>query len=121
VNPHAVEVLAAHGIEWRGRTPRGVAEIAAERFDLVITVCDDARDACPYFPGAAAQVHWGLPDPADETEPAAARRAFAATYDALEARVEALLALPLEALGPEAIAERARAIHDEHGDRAPRA
>jgi len=113
VNPHAVEVLAAHGIEWRGRSPRGIDDFAGERFDIVITVCDDARDACPYFPGAGAQVHWGLPDPAAETEPEAARRAFAATYDALEARIGRLLALPLETLAPEAIAERARAIHLE--------
>jgi arsenate reductase len=115
VNPYAVEVLAAHGIEWRGRPPRGIADLAGERFDLVITVCDDARDACPYFPGAGAQVHWGLPDPAAERGPEEARRAFAATYDSLESRVERLLALPLETLTPAAIAERARAIHAERG------
>jgi arsenate reductase len=115
VNRYAVEILAAHGIEWQGRTPRGIGDLAGERFDLVITVCDDARDACPYFPGARAQVHWGLPDPALESDPEAARRAFAATYAALDERVERLLALPLETLAPEAIAERARAIHDEAG------
>ena len=111
VNPHAVAVLAAHGIEWREHVPRGIADLAGERFDLVITVCDDARDACPYFPGAGAQVHWGLPDPALEREPEAARRAFAATYDALESRVARLLALPLETMSPASVAERADAIH----------
>jgi arsenate reductase len=112
VNPYAVEVLAAHDIAWEGHTPKSIDDVAGERFDLVVTVCDNARDACPYFPGAGAQVHWGLPDPADETEPAAARRAFAATYDALESRVGALLALPLEAMDADTLRSRAQAIHD---------
>ena len=111
VNPYAVEVLAAHGVEWREHPPRGIGDLAGERFDLVITVCDDARDACPYFPGAGAQVHWGLPDPALESEPEAARRAFAATYTALVCRVERLLDLPLETMSPAAVAERSEAIH----------
>jgi protein-tyrosine-phosphatase len=96
VHPGTVEVLRDHGIAWEGRTPRSIDEVAGQRFDLVITVCDDARDACPHFPGAIAQVHWGLPDPAQEVEPQASRRAFRETYDSLAARVDALLALPLE-------------------------
>ena len=112
VNPHAVEVLRAHGIPWEGRTPKSIDDVAGEPFDLVVTVCDNARDACPFFPGAAAQVHWGLPDPAEETEPDAARRAFAATYEALRARVDALLALPLETLAPPELARRAQEIHE---------
>ncbi|GLC28319.1 arsenate reductase ArsC [Roseisolibacter agri] len=111
VNPYAVEVLAAHGITWEGRTPQHVDAFAGERFDLVVTVCDDARDACPYFPNARAQVHWGLPDPADASTPDDARRAFAATYEALAARVDALLALPLETLDADALRERAQAVH----------
>ena len=111
VNPYAVEALRTHGIAWDGRTPKSIDDVAGQPFDLVITVCDNAREACPYFPGAAAQVHWGLPDPADETEPDAARAAFAATYDALAARVDALLALPLEHLDPGSLRDRAQAIH----------
>lgn len=112
VNPHAVEVLREHGISWEGRMPKGIDDVAGERFDLVITVCDNARDACPFFPGAGARVHWGLPDPADEVAPDAARRAFRATYEALAARVDALLALPLERLDPAALRERAEAVHE---------
>ncbi|MCA0374897.1 MAG: arsenate reductase ArsC [Gemmatimonadetes bacterium] len=111
VNPYAIEVLAAHGIAWNGKVPQSIDDVAGERFDLVITVCDNARDACPFFPGAVAQVHWGLPDPADAETPEAARAAFAATWDALSARVDALLALPLEQLAPEALTARAEAIH----------
>ena len=115
VNPYALEVLGAHGIAWGGRTPLHVDAVAGEAWDLVITVCDHARDACPFLPGAAAQVHWGLPDPADEAMPDAARRAFAATYDALATRVDALLALPLETLDTDALRTRAQAVHAQAG------
>ncbi|MBY0491182.1 MAG: arsenate reductase ArsC [Gemmatimonadaceae bacterium] len=111
VNPFAVETLAAHGIAWEGRVPQSIEALGNAPFDLVITVCDNARDACPFYAGGTVQVHWGLPDPADHEEPAAARAAFAATYAALDARVQALLALPLEQLAPAALAAAATAIH----------
>jgi protein-tyrosine-phosphatase len=112
VNPYAVEVLATHGIAWDGHVPRHVDDVASQHFDLVVTVCDNARDACPIFPDATVTVHWGLPDPADETEPAAARRAFARTYDALAWRIDRLLELSLESLTPEALRAAASAIHE---------
>lgn len=111
VNPYAVEVLAAEGIAWEGHVPKTIDDVAGQRFDLVVTVCDNARDACPFFPGAKAQVHWGLPDPADEATPEAARRAFRETFSALSARVDALLALPLESLDPSALIDAAGRIH----------
>ena len=112
MNPYAVEVLRAHGLAWEGHTPKSIDDVAQRHFDLVITVCDNARDACPFFPGAHAQVHWGLPDPADATDPAEARTRFADTYDALLARVRALLALPLETLQPAELGRRAQAVHE---------
>lgn len=114
VNPYAIDVLAAHGIAWAGRVPKSIDDVASHHFDLVITVCDNARDACPYFPGAKAQVHWALPDPADMADPAAAREAFNSTFDALKVRVDALLALPLEQLSTEALADAATRIHSTH-------
>ena len=113
VSPYAVEVLREHGVAWEAHAPRSIDDVAGERFDLVITVCDNARDACPFFPGAAAQVHWGLPDPAEALGGDAARRAFAETYDALAARVDALLAMTLEQMEPATRRERAQAVHDE--------
>ncbi|MDQ6612434.1 MAG: arsenate reductase ArsC, partial [Gemmatimonadota bacterium] len=95
VNPLAVEVLAEHDIDWRDRRPQSIGDVADDSFNLVITVCDNARDACPYLPGAAVQVHWPLPDPAVATGALAAREAFTDTYQALSARIDALLALPL--------------------------
>ncbi len=110
VNPYAVETLRAHGIVWDGRTPQHIEAVEGAQHDLVITVCDNARDACPILPGAAT-VHWGLPDPADETTPDNARRAFAETIDALARRVDALLALPLESYDAATLASEARRIH----------
>ena len=115
VNPYAIEVLREHGITWEGHEPATIDSLAGQHFDLVITVCDSARDACPFFPGARTQVHWGLPDPAEYTEPDAARRAFAETYDVLEGRIESLLALPLESMTPADLATRVAAIGDDSG------
>lgn len=111
VNPYAVETLAAHGIEWNDRVPKRLDEVEGVAYDLVITVCDNAAEACPFFPGAAAQVHWGLPDPADETDREAALRAFEQTYQALDARITRLLALPIEAMGAEELVRVAEKIH----------
>jgi protein-tyrosine-phosphatase len=112
VNEYAVVALQNHGIEWRGKVPKSIEHFAGESFDLVITVCDHARDACPFFAGAKAQVHWGLPDPAEHIAPATARAAFAGTYDALFARVNKLLRLELEQLSPLELTVAAQAIHD---------
>ena len=113
INPYAIDVLAAHGIDWHGRAPKSIDAQAGAAFDLVITVCDNARDACPFYPGAAVQVHWGLPDPADESEPERAQAAFATTYDALNTRIDALLALPIEAFSADELRQHAAAIHAE--------
>jgi arsenate reductase (thioredoxin) len=112
VNPYAIETLATHGIAWDGRAPTSIDDVAGRPFDLVITVCDHAREACPVFAGARAHVHWGLPDPADVIDPVAARRAFADTFLALEWRVDALLALPLESLDVAALRAGAQHVHD---------
>jgi protein-tyrosine-phosphatase len=117
VNPYAIEVLEEHGIVWSGRTPQSIDAVLDRRFDLVITVCDNARDACPVLPGAGPSVHWGLPDPADEQEPEHARRAFGETYAALAARVDALLALPLESFDLSTLREYAQAVHRPIDDR----
>lgn len=113
VNEYAVVALMTHGINWGRSEPKHVDKFAGQHFDLVITVCDNAREACPFFAGAAAQVHWGLPDPAEHIAPATARAAFAGTYGALVTRLNALLKLPLETMAPAQLKEAAQAIHDQ--------
>lgn len=51
------------GIDISGQRSKTADEFLASSFDAVVTVCDDARESCPVFPGAARQLHWSLPDP----------------------------------------------------------
>jgi arsenate reductase len=104
VNPLAVELLRRHGIEWGGRTPKSTDQVTGREWDLLITVCDHANESCPYLPGMKARVHWGLPDPHTAAD-------FEATWSALELRVSALLALPLESLASDELQHAAQQIH----------
>ena len=64
VHPMAIRVLEEAGLPTDGLRSKSVEEYLGQRFDYVITVCDDARDACPVFPGVHESLHWGYPDPA---------------------------------------------------------
>ena len=64
LHPLAVHAMAEIGIDISGQSSKSVDPFVGERFDFVITVCDQAREACPIFPGADRQIHWSLPDPA---------------------------------------------------------
>jgi len=71
VNPFAIEVLKERGASTDGLYPKLVNEFVKHRIDLVVTVCDNARQTCPHFPGAKRMEHWSLEDPA----------AFQGTYE----------------------------------------
>jgi arsenate reductase len=115
VNPLAVAVLREAGIEWQGRVPRSVEGLERERWDMVITVCDHARDACPVFPDARAAVHWGMEDPAAVSGAQEVQlEAFRYTYRVLQRRVQALLGLPLATMSDGELARDAQAIGDRH-------
>ena len=64
VNPLTVRVLAEVGIDITSARSKSVTEFLDQRFDYVITVCDQAREGCPVFPGAHQSLHWGFDDPA---------------------------------------------------------
>ena len=99
VNPFAVKVLAEAGIDWSGRSPKGLDGLDREPWDFVITVCDRAKEACPIFPGQPIMAHWGMPDPAEvEGEDETKLRAFRETLMVLNRRIDLLLALPMEKL-----------------------
>jgi arsenate reductase len=63
VNPRAVRAMAELGIDISGHRSKSMTEFEGQPFDLVITVCDSARDQCPMFPGAARMLHVGFEDP----------------------------------------------------------
>src|SRR5665213_3541304 len=64
VNPKAIQVMAEDGIDISGHTSNNVDEYAAIPFDYVITVCDNAKENCPFFPTNAQRFHKNFPDPA---------------------------------------------------------
>jgi arsenate reductase (thioredoxin) len=80
--------------------------------DLVVTVCASAHDeVCPYFPGEALKVHWGVDDPSRVAgELATQRAAYQRTQQILQRRIAALVALPVEALARDELAVRLHAI-----------
>ena len=67
VNPLTVRVLEEAGIDAAFARSTPVANYLGQPFDYVITVCDQAREACPVFPGASEALHWGYDDPAEAT------------------------------------------------------
>ena len=64
VRPQALRVMGELGIDISGQESKTLDRYLGEHFDYVITVCDDAKEACPFFPGAAQRLHWSLQDPA---------------------------------------------------------
>lgn len=114
VNPLTVDVLREFNIEWSGRVPKSIDAVIGEPWDLIITVCDRAREACPTFPGRPAIAHWGIPDPVALLGSEDGRRqAFRETVHYLSRRIDLLLALPVEQLEKLALEQRVRAIADE--------
>jgi arsenate reductase len=64
VRREAIEVMAEIGIDISHHRSKSTAEFAGQSFDYILTVCDNARDACPYFPGSAIRIHQSFEDPA---------------------------------------------------------
>jgi arsenate reductase (thioredoxin) len=64
VHPLAIEAMGDIGVDISKHTSKSLDAFAGEKFDYVITVCDNAREACPNFPGATKQLHWSFDDPA---------------------------------------------------------
>ncbi|WP_276348861.1 arsenate reductase ArsC [Daejeonella sp. JGW-45] len=64
VNPRAIQIMAEDHIDISHHTSNNVDEYVSIAFDYVITVCDNANEACPYFPGKVERFHQNFPDPA---------------------------------------------------------
>ena len=67
LNKRAVAIMAEKGIDISGHTSNNVAEYATLSFDYVITVCDNAKERCPYFPAIVQLIHHSFSDPAKAT------------------------------------------------------
>lgn len=64
VNPRAIATMKADGIDISGHTSNNITEYTGVDFDFVITVCDNAKERCPFFPSNAQKFHHNFPDPA---------------------------------------------------------
>ncbi len=67
VNPLAIKVMAEDGIDISNHTSNNVNEYIDIDFDLILTVCNNAEENCPYFPSKALKFHYNFPDPAKKT------------------------------------------------------
>ena len=67
VNPKAIATMKENGIDISNHTSNNIDEYAAVDFDFVITVCDNAKERCPFFPTKAKKFHYNFPDPAKAT------------------------------------------------------
>ena len=108
VNPFALELLAKHRIptnEFRSKNWDEFAKPGGPGIDMIFTVCDNAAgEVCPVWPGKPITAHWGVEDPAAVTgKDAAKRKAFTRAFTELSARIDLLLALPLEKLDRHAL------------------
>jgi len=92
-HPLALEVLAEVGLPAGDATSKGIDRLAGLDFDLVVSVCDPARELCRTWPGARRHLHWPFDDPAEAVGSEDQRRAeFRRGRDEIRARIAAWLA-----------------------------
>ena len=101
VNPLTIRVLEEAGFPTEGLRSKSVDEFLGQSFDYVITVCDDARQECPVFPGVHESLHWGYDDPSAVEGPEEVRlAAFRHTMIAMGERIKQFAVLARMAATP---------------------
>lgn len=116
VNPGALAKLRREGHAVAGLASKSWDQFSgpdAPSVDIVITVCDNAAgESCPVWHGSPVTAHWGIPDPAIDTDDKALiDAAFDRAYAQLRGRVEAMLALPVETMAPAELSAALQKIH----------
>lgn len=89
INPYTYQVMAESGLDLSGQTSKGLdTYLGKASFDYLITVCDQADQRCPFFPGMGARLHWSFEDPAAfDGPPEAELDKFRQVRDEIERRV----------------------------------
>jgi arsenate reductase len=89
VRPLAIRAMAEEGVDISGQESKTLERYLEEPFDAVITVCDEANEACPVFFGAQERRHWSFPDPSKATGTEEEQLAvYRQVRDAIRARIE---------------------------------
>jgi arsenate reductase len=102
VRPEAIAVMGELGIDIGAQTSKTLEPYLGQSFGWLITVCDDAREACPTLPGVKQQEHWSVEDPsAVEGDEATRIEAFRIARDDLRDRIHAFIRSQ-----PDAVADR---------------
>lgn len=92
VRPEAIEAMREIGIDISDHRSKSVDEFNGQEFDYVITVCDNAREQCPVFPGRTKRLHWSFEDPAAMQGTEAERMAvFRRVRDEIKSRLKEFL------------------------------
>ena len=117
-HPMALRILSEQGHPANGLRSKSWDEFAvvdAPDLDLIVTVCDNARDeSCPVWPGGPMAVHWGVEDPAAVTgDEVAQHEAFTRAYGVLRRRVEGLLAMDVSAPGRDRLQQAIQALSQD--------
>jgi arsenate reductase len=95
LHPFSIQAMAEVGMDISLQQSKTMDEFIDQPFDLVITVCDEANEACPYFANARERRHWSFPDPSAVPGDEARYAAFARVRDAIRERIEReLLGVP---------------------------
>ncbi len=88
VRPEAIRVMAEIGIDIGAQTSKTLEPFLGQPFSLLVTVCDQAKEACPTLPGVRQQAHWNVEDPSSvEGDEAGRLEAFRAARDDLRERI----------------------------------
>ena len=101
LNPLAVRVMAEAGVDIAGQHSKTVDAMEGAVFDVVVTVCDHARETCPTFPGRARVVHRGFDDPPALAQEAATEEEALDHYRRVREEIRAFVETLPEALEPE--------------------
>ncbi|WP_189401910.1 arsenate reductase ArsC [Arenicella chitinivorans] len=114
VHPLSLAFLAQHGLTTTGLSSQSWHEFEDFKPHAILTLCDSAaKESCPVWFGESTQVHWGIPDPSKQIEPAAQKNAFNHTIDVLARRIQALSAFDV-AENSAALKQRLLAIAAQH-------
>lgn len=89
VRPRAIDAMREIGVDISGQESKTLERYLGEPFEYVVTVCDDANEACPVFPGAQNRLHWSFEDPSKATGSEEEQLAvFRRVRDEIQARIE---------------------------------
>ncbi len=111
VHPIAIDTMREMGIDISSNTSKSIDAYAGQIFNFVITVCDNAKEECPIFPGEPVTAHWGFEDPAKvEGSEEHIRHEFRRIALEIERRIRLFLALPEDQLSEMDYIEAVRKI-----------